>query len=154
MSFNNNLFKAPRFNSDCILNEDKLNLNNKLSKDVYLIRRDNQKKKSISSHSNPVNYIDHNLLKISVEIIADCIAIKLLKIVNENKDMTREELYEQNQTCFYSSHIPEISVDKLFNEIIKAFPEIQCSTIIIIAIYIDRFCQKLEFHLTANNVIK
>lgn len=147
--------------SSCnIFSITKNNTNPNISKDLKLMKPDEHTNNYDEFRVDNKKYINssHHISKITLrirnEIIIDCFTSKLEKIVNENKDMTREELYEQNRTRFYSPNTPEIDISGVFNKIISLYPNIQYSTIVIIGVYIDRFCRKLEFHLTPNNVIR
>lgn len=78
---------------------------------------------------------------------------KLVSIVEENKDIDPSYLEEQNESVFYSHIIPKINLkDYLKRLLFNA--NINASTIVLIAIYIDRFCSIYEFHLTMNNIYR
>lgn len=81
------------------------------------------------------------------------IATIIEDIVEENKSYTEEELNMENNSIYYCETIPNISVKKYFERLIS-YSDIDTSTVILIGIYLDRFCYKAQFLLTKNTVFR
>ena len=87
-----------------------------------------------------------------IEILAD----KLEEIASENSRLEKvypREFIEINQTIFYNSDLPEISIKDYLIRIVSLC-KVEVSTCILASIYIDRLCQLAAFYLTWKNVYR
>ncbi len=81
--------------------------------------------------------------------IINSISLNLQDIIKENKP---NESYII-QDIFYLSFVPPISLSDYINRIMK-YSNMDISTLIIAIIYIDNFCDKNRYILTANNIYR
>ena len=81
--------------------------------------------------------------------IINSISLNLKDIINENKSNGASA----KQDIFYLSFVPPISLRDYINRIMK-YSKMDISTLIMAIIYIDNFCDKHRYILTANNIYR
>ena len=84
-----------------------------------------------------------------INTIINSISLSLKDIINENKSI---EKYVKKD-IFYLSFIPPISLKDYIIRIFKN-SKMEISTLINAVIYIDNFCNKNQYILTANNIFR
>lgn len=101
---------------------------------------------------NIIEKKEKNMIK-SISFV-EFLSSKLTEIISESEKNDEElvnKIKIQKTSVFYSKVIPEITIRNFLIRIVKLCkPEL--STCIIASIYIDRFCETLEFVLTLNNI--
>lgn len=97
--------------------------------------------------------------QLSVKELCSAIAEQLQEIIDLNLENANvdedfvEVINEQKRVIFFSQVIPNISISDYLERLIK-FSVREKSTIIMIGILIDRFCEESMFVLTLNNVYR
>ena len=81
--------------------------------------------------------------------IINSISLNLKDIINENKSNGASA----KQDIFYLSFVPPISLRDYINRVMK-YSKMDISTLIMAIIYIDNFCDKHRYILTANNIYR
>ena len=107
---------------------------------------------SIASKETEVNssYESQTSKETDLKIqIINSISLNLKDIINENKSNGASS----KQDIFYLSFVPPISLRDYINRIMK-YSKMDISTLIMAIIYIDNFCDKHRYILTANNIYR
>ncbi len=88
--------------------------------------------------------------------LLDTLSIKLSEILNSNireEKLCPEEFAVQNDSYFYSTDIPDISLKDYLRRLAE-LSKAEFSTCMLLSIYVDRFCEAASFHLTWNTVYR
>lgn len=95
-----------------------------------------------------------NCKSIDIQDLANVLSSSLNEIIKINEEAKYPEIIKsQRKSEFYSSIIPDITIEGYLKRIIK-YTRIEPSTLILTSAYIDKFCEKKLFILTKNNVIR
>lgn len=79
--------------------------------------------------------------------------INKIILVNYNSEINYSIIDFQKSSAFYSSNLPSISISSYVKRIINN-SNIQSSTILLIGIYFDRFCNVYDMIVTKNNIFR
>ena len=83
--------------------------------------------------------------------IINSVASNLKDIIIENEQGNNNFLWKDN--VFYLEQIPPISLENYIQHLVK-YTNMNISTLILSVIYIDKFCEKLKYILSFNNVYR
>lgn len=85
--------------------------------------------------------------------VSKVICSKLEEIVADNLDLEEDILEDQNNTPFYCSVLPNINIKDFLCRLIE-FCDPEYSTIVLVGLYVDRFCEEAKFHLTNTTIFR
>lgn len=88
-----------------------------------------------------------------LELYCNALIKQINSILESNNDVDDYDLSEQNSSSFYCKELPNISInDYIMRVLLNA--DINPSTIILIGIYLDKFCTSNNFFITLHNVYR
>lgn len=129
-------------------NIDKTNINFDHNKNIKNKLLDN-------THSKHPKYnlkMKRNIINKNSEIIAQLLSNNIMRILEKNNYICETELEEETNSVFYGE-ILDISLKQFISKLV-ILSNIEYSTVVLIGIYLDRFCEINSFNITYSTVYR
>lgn len=129
------------------LDHIKTNFKEEIQKVEVIKDKKKESKNKVNDKIRKINYED------ILNIYQNGLANQLEHILESNKSIENEYLVDQEESVFFCSVIPMISIKDYIIRL-TSNSGINPSTIILMGLYIDRFCSNIEFHMTYKTVFR